>query len=406
MREVCQVIGNNGILVETPDGMKSFTGMQRIYRDCYWHIITFSGLELKCSIKHPVKNESGNFVHASTLANGDRIQTKKGLDVVVYSEYVNEPAYLYDLFDVGQSSELFTNDIVSHNCEFLGSSNTLISPEVLRRLVFHPPVQQNSNLKVYLEPDQSRLYAMTVDVSRGLGGDFSAFVVWDITESPYKVAAVYRNNQISTLLFPEVVYSTCKRYNHCYALVEINDLGQQVVDILHEDLEYENILYTQKSPNGMTEVSQGFRQSSTKGLRTTKSTKKIGCSNFKTLVENDKVELMDMDLIAELYRFVAIGDTYKAEDGNDDLAMCGVLFGWLMTQQFIKEISNLDIRQRILLEKQRALDDEMLPFGMYDDGQPEPEVLPVTRDVLNQLLFPDDEVKARMEKYSQFVGNN
>jgi hypothetical protein len=288
-------------------------------------------------------------------------------------------------------------------CEFLGSSNTLISPEVLRRLVFHPPIHQNEYLKVYSEPLQGRLYIMSVDVSRGLGGDYSAFIIWDITEAPYKTVACYKNNNVSPLMFPEVIYSACKRYNYCYVLIETNDLGQQVADILHEELEYENIIYTQKTTKGAVEISQGFKAGSVKGVRTTKATKKVGCNNFKALVENDKVELLDMDLISELYRFVSNGTTYEAEDGNDDLAMCGVLFGWMMTQNFIKEITNLDIRQRILLQQQNALNDELLPFGIIEDGHPEPEELPLTRDVLHQLLFPNEKTKEYMEKVQEYA---
>jgi hypothetical protein len=290
-------------------------------------------------------------------------------------------------------------------CEFIGSSNTLISPEVLRRLVFQTPITQNEHIKIYTEPSKERIYVTTVDVSRGLDRDYSAFIVWDITEAPYQVVAVYKNNHITPLLFPEVLYSACKRYNHCYVLIEINDLGQQVVDILHEDLEYDGIVYTQKNPKGATEISQGFRSNSIKGIRTTKQNKKVGCSNFKALVENDKVLLNDIDLISELYRFVAKNNSYEAEEGHDDLAMCGVLFGWMMTQTFVTEITKLDIRQRILLERQRELDDEMLPFGIYDDGQPEGEVIPLTKDVLNQLLFPDEKTKEKMEKFSEYVGD-
>ena len=256
-------------------------------------------------------------------------------------------------------------------CEFLGSSNTLISPEVLRRLVFKTPISENEWFKLYEEPRRTNLYLIIVDVSRGLGGDYSAFVVFDITEAPYKVVATYRNNEISPMLFPEVIYNTCVKFNSPYVLVEINDIGQQVADILHEDLEYENIVYTAKNPKGAVEVSQGFGGTGIKGIRTTKSTKKIGCNNFKALVENDKIELNDMTLISELYRFVSNGQTYEAEDGNDDLAMCGVHFGWIMTQNFIKELSNLDIRRRLVQEKQKALDEEITAFGLIDDGHDE-----------------------------------
>ncbi|NDC22672.1 MAG: terminase [Proteobacteria bacterium] len=252
-------------------------------------------------------------------------------------------------------------------CEFLGSSNTLIAPEVLRRLVFKEPITSNGFFKLFYEPRQMGIYIVMVDVSRGLGGDYSAFIVYDISETPYKVVATYRNNNISPLL--------------------INDIGQQVVDILHEELEYENIIYTSKTPKGSVDISQGFGGNAAKGIRTTKTTKKVGCNNFKALVENDKLELNDIDLISELYRFVSNGQSYSAEDGNDDLAMCGVLFGWTMTQTFITELTNLDIRKRLVDEKQRMLDDEISPFGIIYDGQPMEEQPVVNVDNFTKYML-------------------
>lgn len=272
-------------------------------------------------------------------------------------------------------------------CEFLGSSNTLISPETLRRLVFIPPIKQTEHFKLYSEPRQTGLYVMMVDVSRGVGNDYSAFIVFDISEVPYRVVATYRNNEISPLLFPEVVYNTARNFFDAYVLVEINDIGQQVVDILHEDLEYENILYTSKSPKGSTEISQGFGGTSVKGVRTTKATKKIGCNNFKALVENDKILLNDVDLISELFRFVSDGVTYKAEDGNDDLAMCGVHFGWSMTQTFMTELTRMDIRKRITDEKRKYIEDDVTPFGIIYDGQPEEEQPVVYTDSFSKFML-------------------
>lgn len=271
-------------------------------------------------------------------------------------------------------------------CEFLGSSNTLIAPDTLRRLVFIPPISQNEYFKLYHEPRQTGLYLITVDVSRGLGGDYSAFIVYDVSEAPYQVVATYRNNNISPLMYPEVIYNIATKYFNAHVLIETNDIGQQVADILHEDLEYENIIYTAKDPKGSVGVSQGFGGTAVKGVRTTKSTKKVGCQNFKALVENDKVLLNDMELIAELYRFVSDGQTYKAEDGNDDLAMCGVLFGWVMTQAFIKELTNTDIRKKLVEERQKYLDQEITPFGIIYDGQPDDEQAVVTVDDFTKFM--------------------
>jgi hypothetical protein len=210
--------------------------------------------------------------------------------------------------------------------------------------------------------------------------------VYDISEAPYQVVATYRNNNISPLLYPEVIYNIATKYFNAHVLIETNDIGQQVADILHEDLEYENIIYTAKDPKGSVGVSQGFGGTAVKGVRTTKATKKVGCQNFKALVENDKILLNDIDLISELYRFVSNGQSYEAEDGNDDLAMCGVLFGWIMTQTFIKELTNSDIRKRLVEERQKYLDEEITPFGIIYDGQAAEEQAVITVDDFTKFM--------------------
>lgn len=354
-------------LINTSEGFKNFKGVQVVRKSGRLTVWLKTGQHVICSLNHRLMTSSG-WKPALELKHDDVIIGRNFTSQIYHIEYEAGEFDFYDIVGV-ENSEFYSNDILSHNCEFLGSSNTLISPEVLRRLVYKPPLNSNEYFKLFYEPRQTGLYIIMVDVSRGLGGDYSAFIVYDITEAPYKVAATYRNNNISPLLFPEVIYNTAVKYFNAHVLIETNDIGQQVADILHEELEYENIIYTSKSPKGSVEVSQGFGGTAVKGLRTTKSTKKIGCNNFKALVENDKVELNDIDLISELYRFVSNGNTYEAEDGNDDLAMCGVLFGWTMTQPFIKEITNLDIRRRLVDEKQRMLDEEITPFGIIYDGQ-------------------------------------
>lgn len=256
-----------------------------------------------------------------------------------------------------------------YDCEFLGSSNTLISPSKLRMLTYSTPIKQSSDIKVYSEPAQSRLYTMIVDTSRGVGSDYSAFVVFDITEIPYKVVAVYRNNQISSLIYPSMVYQFAKHYNNAFCLVESNDIGKQVADILFHELEYENVFYTTSDQKSGQRITGGFSGVSNIGVKTSRTVKKIGCSNFKSMVENDKIFLEDHDLIQELFRFSAKGDSYEAEEGNDDLVMCCVLFSWLMEQPYVKELTSTSLRQNLYADQESMLEDYLTPFGIIDDGQ-------------------------------------
>tara|TARA_B100000900_G_scaffold130647_1_gene110511 strand:- start:13919 stop:15559 length:1641 start_codon:yes stop_codon:yes gene_type:complete len=267
-------------------------------------------------------------------------------------------------------------------CEFLGSAGTLIHPTKLRTLAHVTPIKKWQDVEIYQEPKQDAIYTMSVDVSRGVGLDYSAFIVVDISQMPYKLVAKYRSKDISPLLYPTIIYNVAKYYNEAYVLVEINDIGQQVADILHQDLEYENMLATSMKGRAGQQISGGFSGSSSMGIRTTKQVKRIGCSNLKDLVEQDKFIVQDYETIVELSTFISRGGSYESEEGShDDLVMCCVLFSWLAKQTYFRDITNTDIRQKIYDEKLRMLDDEALPFAIIDDGQPEEGVVHSQEDI-------------------------
>jgi hypothetical protein len=267
---------------------------------------------------------------------------------------------------------------VEFECEFVGSSDTLIHATKLRKLVYRNPVRSTKELKIYAEPDvidpdsenpTKRLYTIIVDTSRGVGGDFSAFSVIDITELPYQQVATYKNNNITPLLYPNIIFETARYYNNAFVLIETNDIGQQVADTLQYDLEYENVLRTAPNQQGVIELSAGFHSGAKSGVRTTKSVKRIGCLNVKSLIESDKLIVNDYDTIQEMTRFVAKGQSYEAEEGtHDDLMMGLVLFGWMSNQPFFKELTNNDIRKNLYMENMRRIEDEMLPFPVIDDN--------------------------------------
>tara|TARA_B100000161_G_scaffold263322_1_gene234518 strand:- start:1306 stop:2946 length:1641 start_codon:yes stop_codon:yes gene_type:complete len=267
-------------------------------------------------------------------------------------------------------------------CEFLGSAGTLIHPTKLRVLAHVTPIKKWQDVEIYEEPKQDAIYTMSVDVSRGVGLDYSAFIVVDISQMPYKLVAKYRSKDISPLLYPTIIYNVAKYYNEAYVLVEINDIGQQVADILHQDLEYENMLATSVKGRAGQQISGGFSGNSSMGIRTTKQVKRIGCSNLKDLIEQDKFIVQDYETIVELSTFISRGGSYESEEGShDDLVMCCVLFSWLAKQTYFRDITNTDIRQKIYDEKLRMLDDEALPFAIIDDGQPEEGVVHSQEDI-------------------------
>ena len=264
---------------------------------------------------------------------------------------------------------------IEFECEFLGSVNTLISASKLKNLVFEDPIRKNAGLDIYKDPVPEHNYIVTVDVARGLGNDYSAFIVFDTTQFPYEVVGKYRNNEIKPMLFPNIILDVAKGYNNAYVLVEVNDIGDQVASILQYDLEYENILMaSMRGRNGQI-VGQGFSGKKTQlGVRMTSAVKKLGCSNLKTMLEDDKLLTTDYEIISELTTFAQKHNSFEAEEGcNDDLAMCLVIFAWLVQQEYFKEISDNDIRKRIYDEQKNQIEQDMAPFGFVQTGLEEGE---------------------------------
>jgi len=259
---------------------------------------------------------------------------------------------------------------VEFECEFLGSVNTLINSAKLKNLVYESPIQKNAGLDVYEIPMKDHNYLITVDVARGLGNDYSAFVVFDITNFPYKAVAKYRNNEIKPMLFPSIIDDVGKAYNKAFILCEVNDIGDQVASILNYDLEYDNLLMCSQRGRAGQVVGAGFSgKRSQLGVRTTQAVKKLGCSNLKTLLEDDKILIIDYDIISELTTFSQKHNSFEAEEGcNDDLAMCLVIFAWLVAQDYFKEMTDNDVRKRIYEEQKNQIEQDMAPFGFMSDG--------------------------------------
>ena len=260
-------------------------------------------------------------------------------------------------------------------CEFLGSVNTLISPAKIKNIVFKTPIKSNAGLDVYEDPKKGATYVCMVDVARGVNKDYSAFIIADVSQMPYKVVAKYRSNDIKPILFPHTIDRVCKAYNHAHVLVETNDLGQQIAEALQFELEYDNLLMTTQRGRAGQILGAGFSgRGSGFGVRMTKQIKKIGCSNIKTLIESDKIIINDFNIIEEMSTFIKKGQSWMAEEGcTDDLMMCLVVFGWLSNQPFFKEMTDTNASQQLYEEQQNLIEQDMSPFGFVDDGIPDHE---------------------------------
>ena len=264
---------------------------------------------------------------------------------------------------------------VEFECEFLGSVDTLINPAKLRALVYDKPLQSSNGLDVYEEPKKDHEYMCTVDVARGMDNDYSAFVVVDITSYPHQVVAKYRNNSIKPMLFPSIIHDTIRGYNNAWVLCEVNDIGDQVASILNYDLEYPNLLQCSMRGRAGQIVGQGFSGKKTQlGVKMSKAVKALGCSNLKTMIESDKVLFKDYDIISELTTFIQKRTSFEAEEGcNDDLAMCLVIYAWMVDQDYFKELTDQDVRKRLYEDQKDQIEQDMAPFGFISDGLDEDE---------------------------------
>jgi len=254
--------------------------------------------------------------------------------------------------------------------EFIGSTNTLIHPSKIRSLVFKNPIARDGDMVIYEMPQPERTYVLIADVAEGQGLDFSTFSIIDVTEIPYRQIAKYRNNKITPLLFPTVILTAARKFNDAFVLVEINSIGLQVADILHNELAYENLIKirTAKGKQGQ-QVTPGYTKQMQFGVKTSTQTKKIGCANLKSLIENDKLIINDEHTIMELTTFSANKQSFAAEEGNnDDLVMTLVNFGWLTAQRYFKESINIDIRRVLQEEQLKIMDQDIVPFGIIDNG--------------------------------------
>ena len=259
---------------------------------------------------------------------------------------------------------------IEFECEFLGSVDTLIAPSKLRNMVYQEPSTRSAGLDVYVDPQKDHDYVIAVDVARGVNKDYSAFVIVDITEFPHSVVAKYRSNDIKPMLFPSIINEVGKSYNDAFILCEVNDVGDQVASILNYDLEYKNLLMCSMRGRAGQVVGQGFSGKKTQlGVKMSKTVKKVGALNLKTLIESDKLLSCDYDIMSELTTFIQKNNSFEAEEGcNDDLAMCLVIYAWLVQQDYFKELTDQDVRKRLYEEQKNAIEQDMAPFGFMDDG--------------------------------------
>tara|TARA_Y100000768_G_scaffold367990_1_gene331553 strand:- start:1462 stop:3177 length:1716 start_codon:yes stop_codon:yes gene_type:complete len=286
-------------------------------------------------------------------------------------------------------------------CDFIGSAGTLINPAKLKTLVYEDPIETSGGLDLYEMPKPEHEYLMTVDVSRGMKLDYSAFLIFDITSYPHKLVGKYRNNEIKPMLFPDIIVQVAKQFNNAWILCEVNDIGDQVASIIFYDMEYENLLMTSMRGRAGQVLGMGFSGGKTQlGLKMAKAPKKLGCSNMKQMVESDKVIFKDFQIINELTTFVEKKSSFEAEDGcHDDLVMCLVMYAWAVAQDYFIEMTDQSVREELYEKDKRQLEEDMSPFGFIVNGT-EDEVIVEKEHGLVWKMVDDD---PRWDRYREKV---
>lgn len=355
--------------VDSNNGQQEFSGIRKTVHDSYFKIEFTTGEIIKCTENHIFETLDGPITAKVIKKSHELIHSENKTTFIKSKRHIKKKFTAYDLVDVDNGSLYYTNNILSHNCSFLGSSNTLIDPGKLQHLVFLPPIISQKYLDIYEQPQPGHIYITTVDTGAGLSQDYSIVNVIDVTETPYQQVLVYRNNEIDPTSFSIVVESIARKYNKSYLIIESNNDGKIVSRELW-DMEYENLVNT-RSENGDNVVKGGKR--SVPGIMMTKSTKRTGCSKLKDLIESTVLVLKDQNTIAELGTFVQSKGSFEAEPGkHDDIVMCLVMFAWFSTTNYFADVSGKDTGQAI--KDNRDDDDIHTLLGFINDGDFDDEV--------------------------------
>jgi len=371
---MAEFIRNDRLEILTPSGWSDFGGIRRSERTDIVKIVTETR-ELGCTSDHRLKTLAG-FKEVKDITINDEICTSTGTTKLKYYDWINtyNKAFVFDPIEVKLDYEYFSNGFVSHNCEFHGTSGTLISGTKLKQLAscwVPPDTPTSKNSTQYTKPIEGHTYMMICDVSSGKGRDYSAFSVIDVTKMPYDQVYAYQSNMTTPMDYAALIMNVAKQYNKASVLVEVNSIGEQVGHALHYDLEYDNVLFTENAGRAGKRISSGFAKGCDKGIRTTKVVKSLGCSILKLMIEQDQLMIRDYETIQELCTFSLKGNgSYEAEDGkHDDLVMGLVLFAWLSDQQFFRDSTDINTLQTLRDQTDAEIMDDLLFFGFVDDGR-------------------------------------
>jgi len=382
---------NNGrYKILTPNGFEDFTGIRKYKKEKVCHITLDSGKKTSVTEDHIFVLWNTKPIYAGILKVGDALLGLNNSFHYIASIVIEEKdTDFYCVVDSGKNSVYYGDELLSHNCEFLGSGATLISRRALQALIIQKPLYSQNGLDVYKNPGKTlegpRIYVIALDTARGRQLDWSAFTVIDVTESPYEVVAKYRTNTIPPVLLADQIVPIAKRYNNAFIIIEMDGPGYQVADDLHHIHEYPNILYVATKGRSGQILATGFGNTGKnvqRGVKMSTPVRRTGCANLKTLIETKRLVLYDDDIKHELATFELKGDKYQAAEGHhDDLVMSLVVFSWLTTQKHFRDLVEATIRENLQEEYAPQFEHDLTPYGWIETHKPIEEVIVTEKDI-------------------------
>ena len=356
-------INQGRYLIKTRSGYSEFKGVRKIAAEGVLRI-SYNGTHIDVSEDHRFMVFSRE-VRASALKVGDILQTESGAAIITDITRMEGGRDVYDVLETTDHTYI-TNGIVSHNCEFLGSTLTLISSDSIKRFKPKEPVMILANkLRVFEEPKPGHKYIMGVDPAK-FGSDSFSIQVIDVTTFPFIEAAAAKLPDENFQKMPAYIYEWAKWYNEAFLIIENNDgAGTYANTVLHTDYEYEN-LYFEKTFNtykneSKTKVEPGFR--------TNVKNRALILDAMKLLIDNQKLVIYDINTIKEFNTFVLKNNKFQADDGfHDDMimALCIALAPFADAKNFdnIKELTD----KMYSSDSSETDFTDFLCIGSFDDG--------------------------------------
>lgn len=352
------IIPNTKYKIKGTDGYENFHGIKKLEHEEYL-IISTEKKTIKCSLEHIwTIVDRGHLcnVFANQIEIGDIVRTIDGDESITSIIHKKEHITLYDIIQVDNDNRFYANGILTHNCaEFHGTAGTLISGFKLSKMQYVDVVPYDNFFR-YKDPVPGNKYVMTIDCAEGRGQDYSVFNIIDVTKYPYEQVGVYHSNTISPLLFPTIIMRYAMEYNNAWCYAELNSVGGTVAKTLYVDLEYENVI---------------MDSSKDLGMKQSKTTKAIGCSTLKDIVEKDTLLLYDKNTILEFRTFSVKGSSWAAQEGyHDDIIMSLVVFAYLTTQERFGDFIDADNRNigNDVFKLEMSQYQSEIPVVFYDDG--------------------------------------